>query len=254
MSTDIAVVDQPTVTADVAHDVTLVAMDPIAIKTEQSRLSKWFEQKAEIMRSDAADVKATLDAAQKEGFTLAPRIERQHKLALKRAEFYDKCKAAIDAGFCLIPNFPVQAFAIRTAKNRPTPKESQWRRETRQQESEGPSLGKGDYVDAVPFVGISHYETETGHDGKPKETPIFKATEFDDEIEFPISVAKPEIMSRTAAAMAEKCFDEIGVLPDRHVIKRDPMVVGIIRDPRSSKYHKRVLTFLIAWTVDTADL
>lgn len=255
MSTDIAVADQPTVAADVAHDVTLVAMDPVAIKSEQSKLSKWFEEKAGIMRADALDLQATLDAARKEGFTLAPRIERQAKLAVKRAEFYDKCKAAIDAGFCLVPNFPVQAFAIRTTKKKPTPQESKWEGDTRQQESEGPALGEGTYYDAKPISTYSRTKNEKNYVGEIMPVDYYQAFCFDDEIQFPISVAKPEIMSRTAAAMAEKCFDEIGVLPERHVIKRDPMVVGIIRDPRTVKGNpRRVLTFLIAWTVDTADL
>lgn len=229
-------------------------MNPLDMKSEQSRLSKWFEQKADIIRHDADELKKTLDAAYEQGFRLAPSIERQHKIALKRVDFYEKCKAAIDAGYALVPNFPVQAFAIRTTKKSPTAQPSKWPNDTRQQESNAPKLGEGSYYDAVPISNYKTTRNEKNYQGEFEPVDYFHATDFDPEIEFPISVAKPAIMSATSQAMALKCFDEIGVLPNRHVVKRDPIVVGIIRDPRSSKYSKRVLTFLIAWTVDTADL
>jgi len=41
------------------------------------------------------------------------------------------------------------------------------------------------------------------------------------------------------------------VAPHRHVEKRDPIVTGIIIDPRGGD---RKLTFLIAWTINTKDL
>jgi hypothetical protein len=59
-------------------------------------------------------------------------------------------------------------------------------------------------------------------------------------------------MSATAEAIALKIFDEIGSLPKRRR-KGDPIVVGRICGGFGDA-DRKVITFLIAWYVDTREL
>lgn len=252
MSTSIAIIDQP-VAKDIAEDVHLVALNPAEMNASQQSLSTWFYNKAEILKRDAEELELTVATAKQTGFKSPGAIERQAKLTRRRVEFYEKCKAAVDAGYCLVPNFPVQAFVIRTTRKTPDKMEGSRSWDSRDQKSNSPALGIGEHKDASPVQSSYEYE-DVDHQGKDVTKQAFYASDFQDEIDFPISVARPEIMTATAEAMALKCFDEIGVLPKRTIVRRDPIVVGIIRDPRTAKYNERFLTFLIAWTVDTKDL
>lgn len=74
------------------------------------------------------------------------------------------------------------------------------------------------------------------------------------EVDFPITMAKPEIMQATTRAMALKIFDQFGILPAEANRtgprpKGDPLVVAQIIDPRPTS--DRRVTFMIAWHLDT---
>jgi hypothetical protein len=77
----------------------------------------------------------------------------------------------------------------------------------------------------------------------------FTPGEFED-VEFPMTLVKPQVLDATAKAMARKIFDQIGVLPNRRA-KGDPILVGLIIPP-----HRRhePLTFFISWWLNTNDL
>ena len=81
-----------------------------------------------------------------------------------------------------------------------------------------------------------------------------------EDVEFPLDLAKPELMRITSEAMALKLFDEIGVLrvqrDDTAVAKGDPVILGRIIHPVGRDYNsaRTRLTFFIGWYVDTRDL
>jgi hypothetical protein len=84
--------------------------------------------------------------------------------------------------------------------------------------------------------------------------------EFED-VEFPLEIAKPELMRITSQAMALKFFDEIGVLRIRSddaaaPRKADPVILGRIIYPIKQGWasERRRLTFYIGWYIDTATL
>ena len=79
---------------------------------------------------------------------------------------------------------------------------------------------------------------------------MFWADEFQD-VGFPFTMAKPQILDATGKAMARKIFDEVGILPRRRA-KGDPMVVGRIIY-KGSGYDEKSISFLITWFVDTKD-
>jgi len=138
-----------------------------------------------------------------------------------------------------VPNMPVDVFAIRTSKHHP------WA--DKPQSSESPDVGEGRYVDSEPTVHRQVEEKDSS--GNVLSRSHTFATGFE-EVDFPISVARPLVMSATVEAMALKCFDEIGVLPARRG-KGDPIVLGIVKEKGRDG---RRISFLIAWYVDTRDL
>jgi hypothetical protein len=67
-------------------------------------------------------------------------------------------------------------------------------------------------------------------------------------------LAKPALMQRTATAMAQKLFDEIGVAVDSSFSGRtsgDPILLGRIRNPRRGRPD---MTFFIGWYFDPSQL
>lgn len=241
-----------TVVADVTNDLHLIARNAEEMKAAQAAMTGWFASKLEIAERDHTDLCEALQVAIKEGFVTAP-LKRQVTNARKRAEFYAKCREASAAGYAIVPNMPADIFAIRTNRAFPTRQSSDYRRSSFDERSEGPPLGDGEWKDSETLVRQSSWQ-ETGKDGTAITRHRYYADEFPDEIEFPISVARPQIMSATAEAMALKCFDELAVLPGRRG-KGDPLVLGYIRKPGSHLWDNNGrLTFLIAWYVDTRAL
>lgn len=234
--------------ADVTGDLCLVARTPDEMAAAQASLAEWFAQKKAIAERDADDLAQSVGIAVKANIK-SDRLERQEKIARRRVEFYDKCRLAIEAGFCIVPNFPVDVFAIRTTKKNPRRDQSisQW--DTHEQSTDSPAAGEGRNVSNLPVVYERNVEVFDAKTDEYKVQKHYFAKGFD-EIEFPISISRPEVMSATQRALAEKVFDEIGCLP--HGRQRgDPIVVGRIRDPR---WGERMVSFLIAWWIDTREL
>jgi hypothetical protein len=75
---------------------------------------------------------------------------------------------------------------------------------------------------------------------------------FDPEIDFPVTMTKAHIMQAVDRAMAIKIFDDFGCLPGHHK-KRDPIIVGRLRDPRPASWTnpQRWISFILAWHLDT---
>jgi hypothetical protein len=70
-----------------------------------------------------------------------------------------------------------------------------------------------------------------------------------DEPDFPFALVKPAVLDATQRAMALKVFDTIGVVQNDS--GRDPIMVGQLLDPRGNG---RLVTFFIAWWLDTSTL
>jgi hypothetical protein len=251
MSTAELTVQSPV--ADVSTDeLIVIARSPGEMQEAQAALSKWFEGKIAIVAKDADDATENLRIAIENRFK-AGRFERLANLAKKRVDYYTKCKAAIDAGYCIVPNFPVDVFAIRTTRKTPDKMDgtSEWRE--RRQSSNSPEIGEGRNLSDRPIIYEKNIPEGKNEKGEVRNVMHYFAKEFDPEIEFPVAIVKPQIMNATANALAMKIFDEVGALPARRS-KGDPIVVGFILDPRSASGDRKGLTFLISWWIDTRDL
>jgi hypothetical protein len=253
-----------TTVRDQADDLELVACDAEEMKLAQGQMSSWFAEKKAIEERDLADLEASLQIASDHGWR-TDALARQVRNAEKRVQFYDKCRLATEAGYCIVPNLPMRLFAIRTAKESPPSREVD--RENVMQRSDAPPVGIGHNVSPDPTITERELIRTTAGGGKVSDGWVYRPQEFE-EVEFPIAIKHPRVMNETARAMAMKVFDEIGIVVDREawwgkktvesahskVPKGDPLIVGVIRSPKRSKYDDRKISFLIAWHVDTRAL
>lgn len=236
-----------------AKDLVVVARNASEMQLAQTQLVEWADSKL---------------ADENEAFTLAKEnyeIAKKNKwrtvglrTALRKAEervsYYTKIKAALEAGYVIVPNFNIDIFAIRTTKTRPKQESRLYNASPDRFENQTnrPALGKGEYVDPWPAVSHESWK-EKNAEGKLVHREATTVEGWQEGIDFPFKLARPQVLDDTAKAMALKIFDRIGVTPHRTVRKRDPMVIGEIVFKQGT-YQERVMSFLITWWVDTSDL
>lgn len=230
------------------QDIVVLARDPQEMAHAQEGLIAWFQSKIAAEKAQLAECEENLATA-KRMKTKTDGWRRQVLLAQKRVTFYTKGLTALEEGYCIIPDFPVQLIAVRTTKKRPPRKThagGAWN--VPDIASEQLPQGEGRYVSPVPFT-----ETREGPGREPNSKVRFSlATEFD-LVDFPFKQVKPQILKDLSYAMKAKLFDEIGILPGRTRRNADPVLVGRIKR-RVSQFNETTLTFLITWWIDTRDL
>jgi hypothetical protein len=230
------------------QNLVVVARNPGEMQVAQDQLISWAAAKIEEKKAEYAELQENYEIAVKNKWRSST-LKKNAGAALKRIEFYEKIHAALQEGYCIVPNMDLDVFAIRTTRKKPRRHESNARWGNRTQETSRPQLGDGRYVDADPVQYQRQYEVKNKEGALEKRT-AFWADEFQ-EVGFPFSMAKPQILDATAKAMAKKVFDDIGVLPRRTRGRGDPMVIG--RVVYGSGYNQRAVSFLISWFVDTKD-
>lgn len=234
-----------------ANEVVVIARNPVELEQSQGKLIEWAGKKVAAQKQSMDELQENYDVAVKSKWRSST-LKRHLNIAKKIVRYYEKIEAALKAGYCIVPNFPVDVFAIRTAKVIPKKNfESSSYRSVggTLQKTESPPLGEGEFVSDVP---IDEGWSEEGKDKNGNEITIHTAFASDfDAPEFPLAMVKPQIMKDTSRAMTLKFFDEIGVLPERRS-KGDPMVIG--RVVHRVGYSERVTSFLITWWIDTREL
>jgi len=232
------------------------ATTPLEMANAQTQLVAWCIGKIESMKREAAELAENLAIAVRNKWSTAT-LRRHSQLAIKRVDFYEKIKAALEAGYCIVPNFPITMFAIRTDKSSPAKKCWIGKYESAghnfEQDPKMLPAGEGDYKNPNPMVATKESQ-KCDETGKSFTQYTQWASDWDTEIMFPIEMAKPTIMEATSRAMQMKVFDQIGVLLPQ-AAKADPLIVGEILDPRPVGYgiRKRV-AFIIGWHLDVRDL
>jgi hypothetical protein len=227
-------------------DLTLVALSPTDIPAAQAEIAEWCRRKIhelQVQRSDFID-NARIAAEHQWQF-------RSLEAAAKRCErtisYYEKIAAAVSEGFLIVPNFDVEVIAVRTDRRKPN------RNEPHEARARLLPVGEGRYVDDKPHIRTEAYQA-TDYQNKPVTRTRDLATRFDENLDFPVLAVKPIVMEATARAMAFKIFDRIGVVTGK---REDPVVVGQIIDPRHPyRYQGRpkVVTFFVAWWLDSRTL
>lgn len=238
--------------ADDSADFTVIATTPAAMIDAQKSLIVWADRKIAAVQTEALEAKEQLEIAivRKWKNDAWKRQVAKHE---RRIEFYQKIKAALEAGYYIVPPFPIDVFAIRTKRDAPKEMDST-HRDNHDQEAQILAIGEGRYVDPKP-VRESYADETTGRDGETRNVTHYFATEFSD-VDFPFKLARSEIRDATEAALALGIFDRMGVLPRTRA--PDPLVCGQIIVPNQPGYYSgdslKCVTFFVAWWLNTRDL
>jgi len=243
--------DTPAPTTEIATipasgDLQLTATQPAEMAQCQISLIEWTKAKILEMQAEEREMSEAYEQAVKSKWKSEP-LKRFWAKAVKRVEFYKKMLSALEHGFVIIPNFPVTVFAIRTNRENPLSMMTYQWQGSHEQKPEGLPEGTGVYKNPFPLV----FERETSAptpENKDRTVKHFSAESWK-ELEFPVTMAKANIIEVTSRAMALKLFDDFGIMPERK--KEDPIIVGRLKDPRSTKYQPRYVTFMVAWYLNT---
>lgn len=257
MNTETAIVEHTPQSAvpvtQIGEDLLLTAENSCDLAQCQSALIKWCDRKIAAEQVAADELLAAWQEAKERKWKYTT-LQRHATLAVKRLDFYRKIKSALEHGYAIVPTFPVDLFAIRSSRSNPLPKyyTSGWRNGSlHKQKAEIMPVGEGKYQNPFPLIG---HTTDTVRDekGNQKTQHTTWADAWDD-FEFPINMARPQIIAATTRAMAIQVFDELGCLPGPNKKVADPMIFGRILDPRDA-FRNRAVSFIIAWHLDTRTL
>ena len=237
---------------DMPIDFTVVANSPKEMEAAQRSLILWASRKIMAIKTEAQDAIEQLRIAKDKKWSTSAWTRQVSKYE-SREQFYRKIKAALEAGYYIVPPFPIDIFAIRTKRTHPKPMSSSYR-DNHDQDPQILAIGEGRYVDPKP---IREHDTDIVSDGKggTKSVTTYYATEFSD-VDFPFKLARSEIRDATNAAMAMGIFDRMGVLPRQRA--PDPLVCGQILFPNQPSYYRgdslKAVTFFVSWWLDTRTL
>lgn len=236
------------------NELEVSAATPLEMLDCQHALLAWIKRKIELVMQEAAELKAAFEHAVKSKWK-SDTLKRHAALAWKRVSFYEKIQAALQAGYYIVPPFPVSVFAIRTDAKKPKRlwSISVWNdNDRREQQAKALPIGEGEYKNPEPLQ-VQESAGKADPQYPDKESIATWAEDFE-QVEFPLSMAKPHIMDATTRAMALQVFDDIGILPQESRDK-DPMIIGRIIDPNTApKWNPKVVCFVIAWHLDTRTL
>jgi hypothetical protein len=223
---------------------TLVALTPAEMVPAQTELITWIDRKMQALTDEADDLDQHQQLAIANGWKTSVVIAAQNRTS-RRLRYYEKIKAALQAGYLLVPNMPIDVLAVRVNREKPP---HEVRTSTWSHFAAKPQMlpeGTGRYVDETLTHRDESYTVDEG--GKSVRKTLLVADDYD-EVDFPVTAMKPVILQAAARAMALKVFDQIGTVQNEG---RDPILLGQILDPRGNR---RRVSFFLAWWVDAAAL
>lgn len=236
-------------------DETIVALTPAEMPLAQTSLIGWCDRKVAALESEAKDLDEHHAIAVANGWKLAA-VVRQRSLARRRIIYYQKMKAAVEAGYLIVPNMPVDVFAVRVQRQTPIEqtRDEGWRI-AMEAVPETLPVGDGRYVGLALTQHRESYKESDDSSGKEITKYQWLSDDYT-EVDFPVKAVKPVILDATARALGLRIFDQLGIVSNAGVRRRwgrkgDPIVVGQIIDPRGQG---RGATFFVAWWLNTADL
>jgi hypothetical protein len=227
--------------------VHLVARNALEMKDSQHHLKDWLQRKLTQIDAEITEIQTAIDYAKSHKWSVKAH-QSQKSRALTGRVFYEKILDAVEAGYTVVPEFPIDVFAIRVDRTNPVQGDAYSTYGKPALSEEQPdvlSSGEGEYVSELPKARHWDSQHDDGKDGKVTHHNV-SAIAFAD-IAFPIAIARPEIMDATAQAMALKVFDRIGICPKSATRKRDPMIIGQILLKQSWYGSYREVNFLIGW-------
>lgn len=223
----------------------IIAINPQQMQEAQATTIGWVGAKLAEAQNELALAKQTFEALHVAGL----RTKSAEHLAAKanrRIKFYEKLKAALEAGYHIIPPFNIQLFAVRT--DRASLNDDSESRFSSEQRGRSLPVGVGRFENPAVTRFADREEERKNFDGTTRKVTIFRNGNWPDEIEMPIRALKPQVIEATGRALHEKIFDALGIAPAYRAA--DPIIAGQIYRPDG----KGVITFFVAWWLDEGDL
>lgn len=234
-------------------DITVLALTPEQMRPAQDALIRWVGDKIRAINAEIDEQGRALEEAARTPFTnQRNQWTRELNKSKRLLTFYEKVQEALEAGYIIVPDFPIDVFAIRTKASTPSGSKTFSDRYDRgghmfEQSAQALPSGAGQTVSPDPLVRYHDIETVDAS-GRPIKSRNYWADEFR-EVSLPARLVRPEILDATNKALTRKLFDELGLVGQP---KRDPIIIGRIIDPREPR-HRRV-SFFVAWWLDTRSL
>lgn len=222
----------------------LIAVSRPQLDAAHEQMAAWCQTMIDKMRADVTVESEVLERARQSKWAIEPHKRRLRQLE-RRREFYEKIHAAVLEGYVIVPNFPMDLFAIRTDATTPRHQSRAyhgWR--AFREPSRSLAAGEGEYKN--PDVG---YTTDESKDEAGKAVVLSETVDEFDPIEFPFDLAKPQLMEAVEVATRQRIFDELGV--GRNEQRGDPVILGRILNPRRGR---SPITFFIGWQFDPSSL
>ncbi len=229
----------------------LVATNPDEMAGAQQSMIHWCAKKMAELTNERTDAVENRDAAKRNKWRSEP-WQRRVRQIQHQMTFYQKVKAALEAGYYMLPPLPVDVFAIRTDRKHPTPRHTSTDYPSHRQSPRLLPPGEGRYVSPDPTIWSYQQNYESKGETKVKTIRYAKAYQM---VDFPVVAVRPEIMEATNAAMKKKIFDRLGLIAPESSRGRDPMIAGEILRPHGNRgYYERPVTFFIGWWLNLEDL
>lgn len=237
-------------------DFTVVAANPQEMVTAQRSMVLWAARKIQAEKEVLKEEEEQFNIAIQNSWGTGG-WARKISLSKAKIEYYRKIKTALEAGYYIVPPFPIDIFAVRTIAKKVTTRTG-WldiNLARRQGVAAKPlAAGDGDYVsNLVQTRPHTHYKYNEVT--KQSEGTVYHHPSGLRPVEFPFKLAKAAVMSETARAMALKVFDQLGVMgasvAQPQAAAADPIICGQILP----WFHNRQpVTFFVAWWLDTKTL
>lgn len=279
--------EPPVIEGEIVHDTPaalpahLVATSPVEMQAAQGDLRAHLEQKLTQIERDIIEANAALNEARRNGWATGALTAARNRL-VDDETYYNKILAAVEAGHTIIPEFPVEVFAVR--RHEPEKQAGQTYHGSvsasstylgHAAESDCAPAGAGEYRNPEPETATRTMENKISgaqERGEPRwYTHVTRTGRPVGPITFPSITARSPIMRATAEAMKDKVFDQIGVcLPVQKAAKGrvirpqprrrqmnaavgDPLVIGqVLR--KSEGGRQRCTSFIIGWYLNLNEL
>ncbi len=225
----------------------VMARNPEELNIAQTAMIGWANSRIATTCEEIKDLETNYAHVKKNGWESKPwkmRLNREKR----RLTYYLKVKAALKQGYCIIPNFPIDVFAVKTKRKNPSKatRSTTWSSGPGMPdiESDQSAIGEGEYR-SPQTLNDTWTEKLEDKEGKERTHHFAQASELAPP-DFPFKMVKPQILEDASFAKTVKIFDELGVMPERrHRTGGDPVLIGRIM--MSNQFGTRQMSFLISW-------
>lgn len=270
---ELEIVEGEIVHDDISPDTHLVATNPLEMQAAQGDLKAWLEGGLTVLERDIMEANSALNEARKNSWATQALTSARNR-AVDEETFYNKILLAVEAGYTMIPDFPIQVFAVRRGEQLRLKSETYIGVVNARSTSLGHPIpsdcapaGAGGYRNPSPEIRNTIRENKhaTPENKEPRYyTTVTRYSHPAAPISFPSKSARSPVMRATAKAMEEKTFDQLGVcLPTTAVAggrqvqqgarAGDPLIIGQIIGKRVGSKQK-VVSFIIAWHLNLNEL